>query len=80
MLSQGNKQEGTEGNFLESMLPQAIIALVAAVHVNSLPLDLILTDGEENTLLRFKGKEILHHSGLSRRKVCPNKLWQAHYM
>ena len=77
MLSQGNKEESTEGE-LESMEPQAIIAFVAATYVNSLPLDLILTDGEQKTLLRFKGKEILIHSNLPRRVVRPNGLWRAH--
>ncbi|CAK0732011.1 hypothetical protein CVIRNUC_000073 [Coccomyxa viridis] len=66
---QGNKQEGTKGKSLQSNEPQAIIALVAAVHANSLPLDLILTDGEKNILLRFKGKELLQYSGLSRREA-----------
>ena len=78
VVSQGNKQEGTKGKSLESNEPQAIIALVAAVHANSLPLDLILTDGEKNILLRFKGKELLQYSGLSRREVCPKGSWQAH--
>ena len=78
MVSQGNKQDGTKEKSLESTQPQAIIALVAAVYVNSLPLDLILTDGEIYVLLRFKGKELLKYSGLSNREVCPNGLWQDH--
>ena len=80
VVSQGNKQEETKGKSLESMQPQAVIAFLAALHFNDLPLDLILTDGEKHVLLRFKGKELLRYSRLSRREVCSNRLWQAHFL
>lgn len=68
-MMKGSSREGSKGRPLESNRGQAIIALMAAVVINNVPLDLVLTDGKKYMLLRFRGKLLLKYENLSGRQV-----------
>ncbi len=67
---QGGSDEASKAIPLSHNYPQAAMAMLAAVAVNDLPLDLVMTDGKEYILYRFRNNRLLEYDNLSGRQVC----------
>jgi hypothetical protein len=66
---QGSSSEGLKGRPLIQSQPQAVMALIAAVASNSVPLDLVLTDARQFTIYRFRDENLLNYENLSPKQV-----------
>lgn len=69
MISQGGSSEASQRRPLSRSHWQAIMALIAAIAINDVPLDLVLTDGKEYEILRFQDDLLLEYENLIGREV-----------
>ncbi|CAL5224487.1 g7181 [Coccomyxa viridis] len=65
----GGSDEASKAIPLSHNYPQAAMAMLAAVAVNDLPLDLVMTDGKEYILYRFRNNRLLEYDNLSGRQA-----------
>ena len=49
--------------------PELVLSMLAAVSMNAVPLDLVVTDGATYTLYHFQGLELLKYEDLSAKQV-----------
>lgn len=68
-MKQGGSSQGSQRRLLSCSHGQAVIALIAAVAINIVPLDLVLTDGNGYVIWRFLGKQLLKYENLTAREV-----------
>ena len=69
---QGSSGEGSKRSLLSRYLGQAVMALIAAVAVNDVPLELVLTDGNQYVILRFRDNLLLSYEDLTATEVGAN--------
>lgn len=69
MMRQGGSSKGSQGKPLTRSHGQAVLTLMAAVANNIAPLDLVLTDGKEYEILRFRNDLLRVYENLCGREV-----------
>jgi hypothetical protein len=66
---QGMASEASQRTLLSRHYGQTVMALIAAVAVNPVPLDLVLTDGYRYVILRFRNDLLLVYEDLTATQV-----------